>query len=168
MHAKDLERTTKIKDIKMRRKNFKLYADECVEQHFVDHLRVKHNFDIKSASEEGLKGKPDEIILKRANETRRFLLTYNTKDFFANDKLFPFKGLFGIISLKFHKTRYPCHHLKWLSRHDKHSLTGKKFLVSYDNVSVRYEDEAGKKRKETLNVKNCLLCTFDEAQANKV
>ncbi len=66
----------------MRKKDFKLYADECIEQHFVDHLRRKHNVDIKSASEEGLKGKPDEIILKCANETRRFLLTYNKKDFF--------------------------------------------------------------------------------------
>ena len=151
----------------MKKKKFKLYADECVEQPFVDHLRVKHNFDIKSASEEGLKGKSDEMILRHASETRRFLLTNNTKDFFANDKLFPFKGLFGIISLKFHKTDYPCNHLLWLSTHDKDSVTGKKYLVSYDNVSVRYEDESGKKRKETLTVEECLLCELDEAQVSK-
>lgn len=150
----------------MRRKEFKLYADECVGQDLVDHLRVEHNFDIKSASEEGFKGKPDELILRHANETQRFLLTYNTKDFFANDRLFPFKGLFGIISLKFNKTEYPCHHLLLLSSHDKSSLTGKKYLVSYDSVSVRYEDEAGKKGKETLNVKDCLLCRLDESQVS--
>lgn len=149
----------------MKKKDFKLYADECVEQDFIQHLR-EHNFNIKSASEEGLKGKPDEIILKRANETRRFLLTYNTKDFFANDKLCPFKGLFGIISLTFPKTIYPCHHLKRLSAHGKHSLIGKKFLVSRNNISIRYEDEAGKKRKTTLNIEDCLLC--NEAQANEV
>jgi len=60
--------------------------------------------------------------------------------------------------LKFHKTDYPCHHLIRLSAHGKHSLIGKKFLVSRDNISVRYEDKAGKKRKETLNVEDCLLC----------
>lgn len=152
----------------MRKKDFKLYADECVRQDLVVHLRDDHNFNIKSASEEGLKGKPDEIILKRANKTRRFLLTYNTKDFFANDKLCPFKGLFGIISLTF-KTDCPYDHLMRLSRHYKHSLTEKKFLVSRYNISVRYEDEAGKKRKTTIDVdETCLLCTFDEAQANKV
>ena len=61
----------------MRKKNFKLYADECVEQHIVDHLREDYNFDIKGVSEEGLKGKQDEIILRRAKKLRRFLLTYD-------------------------------------------------------------------------------------------
>jgi len=148
----------------MRKKKFKLYADECIEQGFVDHLREKHNLDVKSASEENLQGNPDKIILKRANETRRFLLTYNQKDFFANDKLFPFKDLFGIISLKFHKTEYPCYHLLWLATHDKQSLIGKKFLVSYDHVSVRYKGEDGKEIKEILDVENCLLCKLEEAK----
>ena len=148
----------------MRKKKFKLYADECIEQSFVDHLREKHKLDVKSANEENLQGKPDEIILKRANETRRFLLTYNKKDFFANDKLFPFRDLFGIISLKFHKTEYPCHHLLRLARHDKQSLVGKKFLVSYDHVSIRCKGEDGKVIKEVLDVENCLLCDLKEAK----
>ncbi|MFQ6088561.1 MAG: DUF5615 family PIN-like protein [Candidatus Methanofastidiosia archaeon] len=148
----------------MRKKDFKLYADECIEKNFVDHLREKHNFDVKSTSEEDLQGKPDEIILRRANKTRRFLLTYDKKDFFANDKLFPFKSLFGIICLKFHKTQYPCYHLQWLSEHDKQSLIGKKFLVSYDNVSVRYKGEDSKEVKEILDVGDCLLCKLDETK----
>ena len=148
----------------MRKKQFKLYVDECIEQGFVDHLREKHNLDVNSASEENLQGNPDKIILKRANETRRFLLTYNKQDFFANDKLFPFKDLFGIISLKFPKTVYPCHHLLWLAKHDKQSLIGKKFLVSYDHVSVRYKGEDGNVIKEILDVENCLLCKLEEAK----
>jgi len=149
----------------MRKKDFKLYADECVGQDFVDHLREKHNFDVKNASEGGLKGKPDKIILKVANETRRFLLTYDKKDFFTNDKLCPFKGLFGLISLTFHKTKYPCHdgHLDQLAWHHKHSLIGKKFLVTHESITVRYEDETGKKRKEIIDEDDCLLCKFDEA-----
>ena len=148
----------------MRKKIFKLYADECIEQGFVDHLREKHNLDVKSASEENLQGNPDKIILKRANETRRFLLTYNKKDFFANDKLFPFKDLSGIISLKFPKTVYPCRHLLWLAKHHKQTLIGKKFLVSYDHVSIRYKGKDGKVIKEALDVENCLLCKLEEAK----
>jgi len=148
----------------MRKKDFKLYADECIEKDLVDHLREIHNLDIKSAIEGGLQGKPDNIILKRANETRRFLLTYNKKDFFINDKQFPFKGLFGIISLNFHKTDYPCHHLLWLSIHDKQSLIGKKFLVSHNDVSIRYKGEAGKEIKKILNMEDCLLCKLDDSR----
>jgi len=149
----------------MRKKDFKLYADECIEQDFVDHLREEHNLDVKSASEENLQGKPDKTILKRANDTRRFLLTYNKKHFFTNDKLIPFKDLFGIISLKFPKKEYPCYHLLWLAIHDKQSLIGKKFLVSYEHVSVRYKGEDGKVIKEILvGGKNCLLCKLEEAK----
>lgn len=148
----------------MRKKDFKLYADECIEQHFVNHLREEHNLKIKSVIEEGLQGTPDEMILRRANETRRFLITYNKKDFFTNDKLYPFKGLFGIICLNFHKTDYPCYHLLWLSKHAKQSLRGKKFLVSYDNISVRYKGEDGKIVKDILDAEDCLLCKLDEAK----
>jgi len=148
----------------MRKKDFKLYADECIEQQFVDHLREDHNLNVKSVIEEGLKGKPDELILKRANETRRFLLTYDKKDFFTNDNSYPFKGLCGIISLVFHKTDYPCYHLLWLSKHDKQSLRGKKFLVSYENVSIRYKGEDDKVVKEILDIDDCLLCKLDEAK----
>ena len=146
----------------MRKKDFKLYADECIEQPFVDHLRNYHNFDVKSASEEGLRGKPDKIILKRANKTKRFLLTYNKKDFYFNDKLFPFKGLFGIICLNFHKTDCPYHHLERLFVHDKQSLRGKKFLVTHDNISIRYKGEDGKIVNDILDVEDCLLCKIDE------
>ncbi len=146
----------------MRKKHFKLYADECIEQDFIDHLRKKHNLDVRSVREEGYQGKPDEFILKRANETRRFLLTYN-KHFFTNDRLFPFKGLFGIICLKFRKTDTPCGHILWLPVHAKQSLVRKKFLVSNDNVSIRYIGENGKTLKEKLDVKDCLLCKLDDA-----
>jgi len=148
----------------MRKKRFKLYADECIEQDFVNHLREEHNFDVKSASEENLQGKPDKIILKRANETQRFLLTYNKKHFFANDRLFPFKDLYGIISLKFHKTECPYHHLLRLAAHDKKSLIGRKFLVSYDHISIRYKGEDGKVTTKILDIDNCLLCKLDEAK----
>ena len=77
----------------MRKKDFKLYADECIGQDFVDHLRGEHNLNVK-VIEERLLGKSDEKILKSANEKRRFLLTHNSKDFFVNDKLCPFKDLF--------------------------------------------------------------------------
>jgi len=151
-----------MKNIKMRKKDFKLYADEYIEQVFVDHLRKKHNLDVRSVREDGRQGKPDEIILKRANETRRFLLTYD-KPFFTNDRLFPFKGLFGIICLKFRKTDTPCHHILWLPVHAKQSLVGKKFLISNDNVSVRYIGEDGKALEEKLDLEDCLLCKLDEA-----
>jgi hypothetical protein len=59
----------------MKKKLFKLYVNECIEQHFIEHLRKGHNIDIKSAAEEGFKGKSDEEILKCANELKRFLLT---------------------------------------------------------------------------------------------
>ena len=146
----------------MRLKDFKLYADECVGQDFIDHLREEHNFNVKSAIEEGLKGKSDEIVLKRANKLRRFLLTYNKKDFFINDKLAPFKDLTGIICLKSHRT--PCIHLQRLSWHDKKTLIGKKFFVTYDDISVRYKDENGKMVNENIDVgEDCLLCKIDEA-----
>ena len=103
----------------MRLKDFKLYADECVAQDFIDHLREEHNFNVKSVIEDGLKGKLDDIIVQRANKMRRFLLTYDKKDFFTNDKLAPFKGLTGIICLTFHKSEYPCGHLQRLYGHDK-------------------------------------------------
>ena len=141
----------------MRKKDFKLYADECIRQDLVDHLRGKHNLNVK-VIEERLLGKSDEKILKRANEKRRFLLTHNSKDFFANDKLCPFKDLFGIISLKTQKNYWPCHELLWLSKHDKQSLIGKKFLVSLGSVSVRYIDRESKIRKEILKGEDCLLC----------
>ena len=142
----------------MRKKDFKLYADECIGQDFVDHLREKHNLNVESVIDEGLRGKSDEKIPKSANEKRRFLLTHNSKDFFSNDMLCPFKDLFGIISLKTQRTYYPCHELLWLSKHDKQSLTGKKFLVSLGSVSVRYIDGKNKIRKEILKGEDCLLC----------
>lgn len=151
----------------MRKKDFKLYADECIEKHLVDHLREEHNFNVKSVIEDGLRGRPDHVILKRANELRRFLLTYNDKHFFSNDKLCPFNGLFGIICLNFHKTDYPCHHLFWLSKHDKQSLRGKKYLLSYDDISIRYKGEDGKVVKEILHAEDCLLCTLDEEKESK-
>ena len=147
----------------MRKKDFKLYADECIEQDFIVHLRKKHNLNVRSVRVDGLKGKSDAVILKRANKTRRFLLTHNTKDFFANDKLFPFKGLFGIISLKFNKIVTPCYHILWLPVHAKQSLVGKKFLVSLETVIVRYKSEEGKVLQEKLDIEDCLLCKLDEA-----
>ena len=120
----------------MKKKDFKLYADECIGQNFVDHLRDIHNLNVK-VIDERLRGKSDEKILKSANEKRRFLLTHNNKHFFTNDKLCPFKNLFGIISLKPHKY-WPCNELLWLLKHDKQSLIGKKFLVIGGSVSVRY------------------------------
>ena len=145
----------------MRLKDFKLYADECIEQYYIDHLREEHNFNVKSAIEEGLKGKSDEIVLKRANKLRRFLLTYNKKDFFTNDKLAPFRDLTGIICLKSHRT--PCKHLQRLSWHDKQTLIGKKFFVTYDDISVRYKGENGKIVNENIDVEeDCLLCKIDE------
>ena len=113
--------------------------------------------------EEGLRGRPDDVILKRANESRRFLLTYD-KHFFYNDRLFPFNDLFGIICLNFRTEDYPRRHLFRLSIHDKQSLRGKKFLVSYDDISIRYKGEDGKVVKEILNVDDCLLCDLDEAK----
>ena len=148
----------------MRKKFFKLYADACIEQDFVNHLRNDLNLDVKSASEENLQGKPDEKILKRANETRRFLLTYNKKDFFTNHKRFPFKDLFGIICLKFHKIWCPHPQLLCLARNDKQSLIGKKLLVSHDRVSIRYKGEDGKVTQKTLYLKNCNLCKLEEAK----
>ena len=148
----------------MRLKDFKLYADECVGQDFIEHLREEHNFNVKSVIEEGFKGKPDKIILKRANKMRRFLLTYDKKDFFTNDKLAPFKDLTGIICLKFHKFEYPCIHLQRLSGHDKQTLIGKKFFVTYDDISIRYKGENGKIINENIDVgEDCLLCKIDEA-----
>ena len=51
----------------MKRKDFKLYADECIGQDLVDHLREVHNLNIKMI-EKRLLGKSDERILNRANE----------------------------------------------------------------------------------------------------
>lgn len=150
----------------MRKKDFKLYADECIEQYYVYHLREKHNLDVKSVIDEGLQGKADEIILKRANEQRRFLLTYNTRDFFHNYTLYPFNGLFGIISLKFHKTNCLYNNLEWLLKHDKQSLRGKKFLVSHDNIRVKYKSEEGKLVTERIDLEECLLCYPDESAGN--
>jgi len=91
---------------------------------------------------------PTEPIFVKAlgHEATPEFVTYAERFMFSEDRE------------KFHKTQWPCHHLIRLSTHEKHSLTGKKFLVSRDNISIRYEDEAGKKRKETLNVEDCLLC----------
>jgi hypothetical protein len=140
----------------MKKKDFKLYADECLGQDLVDHLREIHNLNVK-VIEERLLGKSDEKILMIANEKRRFLLTRNSKHFFANDNLCPFKGLFGIISLKAQKY-WPCNELLWLAKHDKQSLIGKKFLVSHGNVSVRYICRKSIKRKEMLTGEDCSLC----------
>ena len=147
----------------MRKKDFKLYADECIEQPFIDHLRKEHNFSVKSVVEDGLRGKSDAIILKRANETRRFLLTYNKNDFYRDDKTFPFKDLFGIICLNFHVTDYPCHHLFRLSYHEKESLRGKKFLVSHENVLIKYQNLNRKIETEMLDIgDDCFLCNLEE------
>ena len=150
----------------MRKKDFKLYADECIEQYFVDYLREDLNFDIKSVREDGLQGEPDEIILKRANKIKRFLLTNNKKHFFTNDILFPFKGLFGIICLKFHKTHFPHQNILCLQRNAKQSLVGKKFFISNDIVSVRHRGKDSKLLNKKLYAKDCLLCKLDEAMEN--
>ena len=141
----------------MKKKDFKLLADECIGQDLVDHLREIHNLNLKFI-EERLRGKTDEKILKSANEKRRFLLTRNTRHFFTNDTLCPFKGLFGIISLTPQKNYWFCNELEWLSKHDKASLIGKKFLASPGSVSVRYIDRESKKRKEILKGEVCILC----------
>ncbi len=147
----------------MRLKDFKFYADECVEKDFIIHLRKEHHFKVKSVIEDGLKGKPDDIIVQRANKMRRFLLTRDKKDLFSNDKLAPFKDLTGIICLKFHEFDYPCIHLQRLSWHDKQTLIGKKFFVTYDDISVRYKGENGKIVNENIDVEeDCLLCKIDE------
>ena len=140
----------------MKKKDFKLYADECIGKDFVAHLRWDHNLNVK-VIEERLRGKSDEKILKSANKKWRFLLTHNSKDFFANDDLCPFKNLFVIISITTQK-HYPCNELLWLAKHDRQSLIGKKFLVSLGSISVRYMDGESKKRKEILKGEDCLLC----------
>jgi len=150
----------------MQKKDFKLYADECIEEDFIDHIRncSISGFNVKSVKGEGLTGQPDEIILKRANNMRRFLLTYNAKDFFYNDKLCPFKGLVGIIALNFDKNNYPCEQSLWLSKHDKNALLGKKFLVSQDSIRMKNPDADGKIDTTKLDEENCQLCYFEDAK----
>ena len=73
-----------------------------------------------------------------------------------------FKDLTGIICLKSYRT--PCIHLQRLSWHDKHTLIGKKFFVTYDDISVRYKGENGEMVNENIDVEeDCLLCKIDEA-----
>ena len=149
----------------MRKKDFKLFADENIGDDFINHLReckISGFKDIKTVRSEVLSGQPDDIILQWANENRRFLLTHDKSDFYNNDRLYPFKGLHGIIAMSVHKDGYPCDQLRFLSLHEKEALIGKKFHISQNSIWMKYQDADGRVKSEELDDEECRLCYPDE------
>ncbi len=130
----------------------RIYADEDVPLEFIEHLRDKHNLNVRSAVEINLNGKEDKFQFEKAKSLKSFLLTKD-KGFLDNIK-YPFFKMVGIIIIVTEDNYYICNEIEKLALHHK-EIYGKKIKLSRSEMIVFSKDIKNKEIKETLSQNEC-------------
>jgi len=114
----------------MSKNKFKIYADECIDDDFIDHLR-NHQINIKKTIDKG-RARDDDFQLSYAQKKGCFLLTDNKKHF--NNKILS-KG--GIIIIKKDDWVNSCFGIREICCMRDMEIKSKIFLISKEGIRVK-------------------------------